>query len=60
MADPLFNMRVPRKDQRLIAKDAEDLHTDRSSLARFAIRRLIGELQTAGLITKEQAPTPLR
>jgi hypothetical protein len=60
MSDPLFNMRVPRKDQRLIAKAAEDLHTDRSSLARFAIRRLIGELQTAGLITKEQAPTPLR
>jgi len=43
-----------------MAKAAEDLHTDRSSLARFAIKKLIGDLQNAGLITKEQAPTPLR
>jgi hypothetical protein len=59
MSEPLFNVRMARKDQKLMAKAAEDLHTDRSSLARFAIKRLIGELQTAGLITKEQAPTPL-
>ena len=40
-----------------MAKAAEDLHTDRSSLARFAIKRLIGELQTAGLITKTTTTT---
>jgi len=60
MSEPLFNVRMARKDHKLMAKAAEDLHTDRSSLARFAIKKLIGDLQNAGLITKEQAPTPLR
>jgi hypothetical protein len=57
MSEPLFNVRMARKDQKLMAKAAEDLHTDRSSLARFAIKRLIGELQSAGLITKTTTTT---
>ena len=58
MSEPLFNVRMARKDHKLMAKAAEDLHTDRSSLARFAIKKLIGDLQNAGLITK--APSSLR
>jgi hypothetical protein len=52
MPEPLFNFRLPRRDHKAIAKAAAELNTDRSSLARSAIRGFLDELQTAGLVSK--------
>jgi hypothetical protein len=57
MSAPLFNFRLPRQDHKAIAKAATELHCDRSSLARLAIRELLGRLQREGLIS--EAPSAL-
>jgi hypothetical protein len=51
MSCPLFNFRLPRRDHKAIAKAAEELNCDRSTLARLALRDFLGELHSAGLVS---------
>ena len=51
MSAPLFNFRLPRRDHRAIARAAEELNCDRSTLARLALRDFLGELHSAGLVS---------
>ena len=57
MKQQLFNFRLPRQDHKAIARAAEELGCDRSSLARAALRDFLRELQQDGLVS--MAPTAL-
>ena len=52
MSQPLFNFRLARPAHKAIANAANELHCDRSSLARLAISEYLGRLQREGLISE--------